>query len=68
MAVYGDFEAAKGSRAKDVLQRLALAATPDEFPERVRFRRRERAREVQVQLHARHFEQVREQEFGLQAR
>ena len=68
VAVHGDFESAKRGRAGDVLQRFALAAAFDEFAQRVRFRRGEHALEIQIQLHARQLEQMREQEFGLQAR
>ena len=68
VAVHGDFIAAKRSRANDVLERFALAAAFDEFAQRVRFRRREHALEVQIQFHARQLEQMREQEFGLQSR
>ena len=51
-----------------MLQRLALAATFDQFAQRIRFRRRQNAVEIQIQFHARHFEQVRKQKFDLQAR
>ena len=68
MAVHGDFQSAKRSRTGDVLERFVLAAAFDEFAQRVRFRRCERALEIQIQFHARHFEEMREQQFGLQAR
>ncbi len=67
-AVHGNFEAAERGRTGNVLQRLALAAAFDEFAQRIRFRRGERALEIQIQFHARQFEQMRQQEFGLQAR
>jgi len=51
-----------------VLQRLALAPAFDEFAQRVRFRRGEHALEIQIQLHARQLEQMRQQQLGLQAR
>ena len=51
-----------------MLERFAPATAFDEFTQRVRFRRGERAFEIQIQLHARQPEQMREQEFGLQAR
>ena len=44
------------------------SAAFDEFAQRVRFRRGEHALEIQIQFHARQLEQMREQEFGLQAR
>ena len=51
-----------------MLEWFALAATFDRFPQRVRFRRGERTLEIQIQLHARQLEQMREQKLGLQAR
>ena len=51
-----------------MLKRLALAAAFDQFAQHVCFRRCERALEFQIQIHARHFKEMREQEFGLQAR
>ncbi len=51
-----------------MLQRFALSAAPDEFAKAFRFRRGEHSLEIQVQVHARQREQMREQEFGLQAR
>ena len=64
----GDFEAAKGSRPDDVLQGFAGAAPADEFANGADFVRGELAIEVEVEIHARHFEKVREKEFGLQTR
>ena len=51
-----------------MLERFAPAPTLDEFAQPVRFHRRQSALEIQIQFHARHFEQMREQQFGLQAR
>ena len=51
-----------------MLQRFALSAAFDEFAQRVRFRRGEHALEIQIQVHAGQLEQMREQEFRLQAR
>ena len=51
-----------------MLERFALSAAPDEFAQAVHFRRCKHALEVQIQFHARQFEQMREQQFGLQAR
>ena len=52
-----------------MLERFALAARlTNHLAQRIRFRRREHALEIQIQFHSRHFEQMREQQFGLQAR
>ena len=51
-----------------MLKRFALGTALDEFAKAVHFRRGERALEIQIQLHARQLEQMREQELGLQAR
>ncbi len=68
MAAHGNFQSAKRGGTGDVLKRFVLAAALDEFAQRVRFRRRERALEIQVQFHARQVQEMREQQFGLQAR
>ena len=49
-----------------MLQRLALAAAPDEFAKAVHFRRREHPLKLQVKPHARLLEKVRQQQFRLQ--
>ena len=49
-----------------MLERLALAAPPHQLAHRVEFRLGKGALEVQVELHARQFEEVREQQFRLQ--
>ena len=51
-----------------MLQRFALAAADDEFAEGGEFGVGKGALEVQVELHAGHFQQVGEEEFHLQAR
>ena len=51
-----------------MLQRLALAAAPDEFAKAVNLRRREHPLKREVQPHARLLEQVRQQQFRLQSR
>ena len=51
-----------------MLKRLALTAPLDQFAERVGFRRSEWALEVQIELHARHFEEVGKQRFRVEAR
>ena len=48
--------------------RLPLAAPPHQGAHRVQLRIRKRAVEVQVELHARQLEEVREQQLGLQTR
>ena len=60
MTVHGDFETAERGRTGDVLERFTLATAFDEFTQRVRFRRGEHALEIQIQFHARQFEQMRE--------
>ena len=49
-----------------MLQRLALAAAPDEFAKTVNLRRREHALKLEIKPHARLFAQVRQQQFRLQ--
>ena len=49
-----------------MLQRLALAAAPDEFAQAVNLRRREHALELEIQPHARLLEQMCQQQFRLQ--
>ena len=51
-----------------MLERFAQAAAFDQFAQAIGFRGRQGAVEVEIQLHARHFEQMREQQFRLQAR
>ena len=51
-----------------MLEGFALSAAFNHFPEGVRFCRCERTLEIQIQLHSWHFEQMREKQFGLQAR
>ena len=51
-----------------MLQRLALAATLDQFAECGQFRVGQRALEIQVEFHARKLEDVRQQQLCLQAR
>ena len=45
-----------------------LAATFDKFAQGIGFGWRQCALEIQIQFHARHLEQVREEKFNLQAR
>ena len=68
MVVHSDFQSAKRSRTGEVLKGFVLAAAFDEFAQRIRFHRGERSFEIQIELHARHLQQVRQQQFGLQAR
>ena len=68
MAIDHQFQAAKRSRADDVLQRFALSPPFDEFSKRVRLRLGQCALEIQVQLHAGHVQQMSEEQFDLQAR
>jgi hypothetical protein len=49
-----------------MLERFALSAAFDEFAKRVSFGFAQRALEVQIQLHARNLQDVREQQLGLQ--
>ncbi len=51
-----------------MLKRLPLAAAFDEITERIRFHRRQYSLKIQIQLHARHLEQMSKQQVGLQAR
>ena len=51
-----------------MLKRFVLAASPNKFPESVGFRLGERAIEVQVQLHARHFQHLGQKQFCLKTR
>jgi len=51
-----------------VLRRFALAAALDQLAKLVQFLRREGAFEVQIELHARHLEQMRQKQFHLEAR
>jgi len=50
-----------------MLERLALAAPFNPLPERFGFLAAEGALEVQVQLHARHFQEMSAKQFGLKA-
>jgi len=49
-----------------MLQRFARAAAFDQLAQGVGFRRRHRAFKIQIQLQARHFQQMRQQHFSLQ--
>ena len=51
-----------------MLKWFALSPPANHLAQCVHFRRRERALEIQIQFHSRHFEQMREKQFGLQAR
>ena len=51
-----------------MLQGLALPAAFDQLTESTFFFARKRALEIQIQLHARDFKQVRQQEFRLEPR
>ena len=64
----GDFQAAEGGGTDDVLERFAQAAAPDEFPQGIGFRRGQHAVEIEVQFHARQLEQMRQEQFRVQAR
>ena len=63
----GEFESAKGDGAGDVLQRLALAAALDERAESGEFGFSQKPLEIEVEFHARHLEDVREEKFDLEA-
>ena len=64
----GDFQAAEGRGADEMLERLALAAALDKRAERFQFNIREHALEVQIELETRHAQDVREQQLDLQPR
>ena len=51
-----------------MLERFTPAAPLDKFAERVGFRYGQDAVKIQIQLHARHLEQVREERFRIEAR
>ena len=51
-----------------MLEGFARAAAFDEFAQGIGLRGREGAVEIEVQFHARHFEEMGEEEFRLQAR
>jgi hypothetical protein len=51
-----------------VLQRFAGGAALDEFAQAVGFRRRQHAPEIEIQLHARELELMREEQLGVEAR
>lgn len=51
-----------------MLERFAFAAADDGFAERVGFSGGQGALEIQVEIHARHLEEVGQEQLGLQAR
>src|SRR5215470_13338660 len=68
MPIYHQFQPTEASRANNVLQWLALTAPFDQLAETLEFRLRKFALEIQIELHARHLEQMRQQQFRLQPR
>lgn len=68
ITIDGKFEPAKRAAAKDMLERFPRAAFLDERSQLPGLGLGEAARKIQVEIQPRDFEQMRDQEFGLQTR
>jgi hypothetical protein len=68
ITVDDEVKTTKAGGGKDVLQRFAPAAADQEFAEGVLLFSGKNALEIQVQFHAGSLEDMREQQFGVQAR